>query len=109
MKILGVEITPRRAEWLQAIEAHVERQLCRHLTAREEGEVFLCALQHLAQADAVPVEAEPLTLEWDEVQPYANLIAAFFEKHGRDPDPVTYREIIRTARQMATAPSTWIQ
>jgi len=56
VKLLGVEITESRAEWLQAIETHVERQFCRHLTAREKGEVFLCGLQHLAGADAVPVK-----------------------------------------------------
>ena len=109
MKILGVTINQRRADWLQAIEAHVERQFCRHLSAREKGEVFLCALQHLAAADAEPVEPDGETLQWSELQPYANLIAAHFVRDGRDPDPETYREIIRTARQMATAQNTWIQ
>ena len=56
----------------------------------------------------VPPIAELGRITWDEVPIYADLVALFFEREGRDPQGVEFTYILIVLRMMRYAGVRWL-
>ena len=52
---------------------------------------------------------EDLKMNWNEVQAWAALVAAYYSRTGHDPNDTEWRAMVTTARMLAIAPTTWLQ